>query len=40
MKLLLTGFDPFGGQPVNPAEEKTHETHRGPATLKTPTHQP
>ena len=21
MKILLTGFDPFGGEPVNPAEE-------------------
>ena len=21
MKVLLTGFDPFGGEPVNPAEE-------------------
>ena len=21
MKLLLTGFDPFGGQPINPALE-------------------
>lgn len=21
MKILLTGFDPFGGEPINPAQE-------------------
>lgn len=21
MKILITGFDPFGGEPINPAEE-------------------
>ena len=28
MKLLLTAFDPFGGEPVNPALEAVKKVHR------------
>lgn len=37
MKILLTGFDPFGGEPVNPAEEavkRVSDNIRGAEVIK------
>ena len=31
--LLITGFDPFGGEAINPAWEAERKTDTGPGTI-------